>query len=111
MAKKTQPWQSKKLVPEQSVVSKEKDAPMKAPETLPVEEPAVSPIPVAETVKVVKKKARYVRERKKKEPETKAVKAAPRSKTTAAKTLTKNLPISPVEDDSYRPEPRYRRKR
>src|ERR1700685_3561027 len=110
MAKKTQPWESKKPRPEQIAPLKEKDTPVKAPEEVPEAEPAESPIPVAEFAKVIKNKTRYVRERKKKEPEKRAVKVAPRSKTTAEKIMSKNVPIAPREDDIHRPEPRFKRK-
>jgi hypothetical protein len=109
MAKKT-PWESQKPVSNKGSHTKKKDSVVKTPETAPVvvtkaaevpPEPAAAP--VAPAVRIIKKKVRYVRERKKKEPETTDAAVTPRSKTAAQRIMSKNVPVAPKEDAAEGP--------
>lgn len=110
MAKKT-PWETQKPAADKGSRAKQKEAVVKAPEKAPAvltdaAETAQKPVapPIAETIKIIKKKARYVRERKKREPDTKDAQVTPRSKTTAEKIMSKNVPVAPKEDSQQGPK-------
>ncbi|HEV3439870.1 MAG TPA: hypothetical protein VG122_21060 [Gemmata sp.] len=117
MAKKPLSREAKKHKDEESPLPTAKKAIAKVPEkkaVVKVPEKVETPItppepviaPVVETKNVKPKKARFVREKKEKKPQTNAAPLPPRSTKAAAKIMSKKLAIPPKAEPNFGTKPK-----
>ena len=109
MAKKPLSREAKKHKDEESPLPATKKAIVKVPEkkvATPIAPPEPVIEPVVETKTVKPKKARFVREKKEKKPQTNAAPLPPRSTKAAARIMSKKLAIPPKAEPNFGTKPK-----